>query len=116
VFRHVVRQWPAALQILIGLLPFMAILLWTRSLAGWIRGMDELQRRITVSAVLFAVSASFFVVMLWQGLHRAGLFLALGPTGKNGAASWDISTVGHVFLMLTFFYMIGHSTFNRRYQ
>ena len=115
-FRNIVTQWPVTLQIVIGLLPFVAILLWARSLAGWIRGMDELQRRITVSSVLFAVSASFFVVMLWQGLHRAGLFLALGPVGKNGASSWDITTVGHAFLMLTLFYMIGHSAFNRRYQ
>jgi hypothetical protein len=115
-FPHIIRQWPVVLQTLVALLPFVAILLWVRSLSGWIRGMDELHRRITLSAVLFAVSASFFVVMLWQGLHRAGLFQAIGPLGKNGAASWDITTVGHVFLILTFFYMFGHSTFNRRYQ
>jgi len=110
------QQWPVVLRAVVALIPFLAILLWARSLARWIRGMDELHRRITKSAVLFTVSASFFVVMLWHRITKAGVFQALFPGRGNPDASWDIGSVGHVFLLMTFFYFLGWRIFNRRYQ
>jgi hypothetical protein len=110
------QQWPVALRALVALIPFLAVLLWARSLARWIRGMDELHRRITTSAVLFTVSATFFVVMLWHRMDRAGVFQALFPGGRNPDATWDIGSVGHAFLLMTFFYFLGWRIFNRRYQ
>jgi hypothetical protein len=110
VFRGAVQQWPVPWQAIVAVIPFLAILLWARNLARWIRGMDELHRRITVSAVLFATGASFFVVMLWHRLVSAGAFPA------QARASWDIGTLAHVFLLLTFFYFVGHRIFNRRYE
>jgi hypothetical protein len=111
-FAHQVKQLDVALRTLIALAPFFAILLWARSLAQWIRGMDELHRRITLAAVLFAVSATFFFVLLWHRLDEAGFFEAICP----GRKSWDIATVGHVFLLMTLFYIFGHTIFNRRYK
>lgn len=112
MFPHLVRQWSLPWRMVIVLAPFGAILLWMGSLARWIRGMDEMHRRITTAAVLFAVSATFFFVTLWHGLERAGFFEALIP----GRASWDINTIGHSFLLLTLFYFVGHTVFNRRYE
>ena len=111
-FAHQVKQLDVVLRTLIALAPFFAILLWARSLAQWIRGMDELHRRITLAAVLFAVSATFFFVMAWHRLEVAGFFEAICP----GRKSWDIATVGHVFLLMTLFYILGHTIFNRRYK
>jgi hypothetical protein len=111
-FAHRVRQFDVAWRTLIALAPFFAILLWARSLAQWIRGMDELHRRITLAAVLFAVSMTFFFVMVWHRLEVAGFFEAVCP----GRKSWDIGTVGHVFLLMTLFYILGHTIFNRRYK
>ena len=111
-FARQVKQLDIALRTLIALAPFFAILLWTRSLAQWVRGMDELHRRITLAAVLFAVSVTFFFVLLWHRLEVAGFFEAICPDRK----SWDIGTVGHVFLLMTLFYILGHSIFNRRYK
>jgi hypothetical protein len=111
-FTHQVRQLDVTLRTLIALTPFLAIALWTRCLTQWIRGMDELHCRITLAAVLFSVSATFFFVMLWHRLEVAGFFEAICP----GRKSWDIGTVGHVFLLLTLFYILGHTLFNRRYQ
>lgn len=112
LFPQTVSQWPLVWRVTIVLAQFGAIALWARNLANWIRGMDEMHRRITLAAVLFAVSATFFFVMLWHRLDKAGLFEALAP----GRASWDIGSIGHAFLLLTLFYFIGHTRFNRRFK
>jgi uncharacterized membrane protein len=112
IFAHQVRQLDATLRTLIALAPFLVLVLWMRNLAQWIRGMDELHRRITLAAVLFAVSATFFFVMLWHRLEVAGFFEAICP-GRKG---WDICTLSHVFLLMTLFYIFGHTLFNRRYK
>jgi hypothetical protein len=111
-FQQQVKELEVTLRTLIALAPFFAILFWVRSLAQWIRGMDELHRRITLAAVLFSVSATFFFVLLWHRLEVAGFFEVVCP----GRQSWDIGTVGHVFLLMTLFYILGHSIFNRRYK
>ena len=116
MFPHVVRQWPLGWRVGIVLAEFIAIALWARALTHWIRGMDELHRRITTSAILSAVSGTFFFLMLWHRLDRAGLFNALfGPPKKPGVG-WDICTVGHGFLLLIIFYAIAQAIFNRRYK
>jgi len=115
VFHHEVWQWPLAARVGVELAEFIAIALWARGLARWIRGMDELHRRITVTTVLFAVSATFFFLMLWHRLEVAGLYDAAFGRPKTGG-SWDICTIGHGFLLLTLFYFGGYSFFNRRYK
>jgi len=112
LFFRIVSEWPVAGRTAIALAQFAAIALWARNLVRWIRGMDELHRRVTGSAVLFAIGATFFIIMLWHRLDAAGLFRAVLP----GRGSWDIATVTHAFLIMTFFYFAGFSIFNRRYQ
>src|SRR5215210_5901657 len=109
MFPHVVRQWPVALRALAALIPFLVIPLWVRSLAQWISGMDELHRRVTLAAVFFATSATFFFVTAWHRLDKAGVFQAVFPVSKHPDASWDIGTVSHIFLLMTFFYFLGYS-------
>ena len=116
LFPHQISQWPLGLRVVVAMVPFLALLLWVRSLARWIGGMDELHRRITLAAVLFTTGASFFVVMAWHRLDKAGVFQALFPPGRNPDASWDIATVGHVFLLMTLFYFCSYAVFNRRYR
>src|SRR6185295_9309175 len=90
MFPHVVREWPIAVQAAVAVIPFVALSLWARTLARWICGMDELHRRITLAAILFSVSATFFFVMLWHRLDKAGAFQAMFPSGNS--AQWDIGT------------------------
>lgn len=116
VFQHNVRQWDVALRALVAVLPFIAVFLWMRALSRWIRGMDELHRRIVMEAVLFTTSATFFLVMLWHRLDKAGVFEAIFPGGRNAEASWDIGTIAHVFLLMTFFYFLGFRISSRRYE
>jgi hypothetical protein len=78
--------------------------------------MDELHRRITLAAILFTVSVTFFFVMLWHRVEKAGVFQSVSSVDKYSEASWDIGTVGHIFLLMTFCYFLGYRIFNRRYQ
>ena len=114
VFVHVVKEWSIAMRAVVAVVPFLALLLWVKNLSHWIRGMDELHRRITVAATLFSVSATFLLVVLWHRLDVAGVFQALFPGGKD--AKWDIVTVGHIFLLMTICYFAGYRMFNSRYQ
>ena len=116
LFPHAVKQWPVAARALVAVIPFLALLVWVRNLARWIRGMDELHRRITVAATLFSVSATFFFVVLWHRLEKAGVFQTASPAAIAPEGNWDIGTVGHIFLLMTFFYFLGQRIFNRRYQ
>jgi hypothetical protein len=115
IFHHAVMEWPLGWRVGVVLAQFLALALWARSLARWIRGMDEMHSRITTAAILFAVSATFFFLMLWHRLNVAGFFDAIFSRPRAGG-SWDIATVGHGFLLLTLFYFVGHSIFNRRYK
>lgn len=115
IFAQRVRHWPVGWQVSMVAAQFFAIVLWTRSLARWIRGMDEMHARITTNAILFAVSVTFFILSLWHRLWAAGLFDLIFPK-PHGGSTWDILTVAHGFLLLTLFYFIGFSHFNRRYK
>lgn len=116
IFVHQVSHFDWALRTIVALAPFVVIPLWVRDVARWVRGMDELHQRLTLSAILFAVSLTFFFVLLWHRLEKAGFFQSIFPAGKNLEASWDICTVGHVILLLALSYFLGHAIFNRRYK
>jgi hypothetical protein len=115
MFPFVVKEWPLGWRVCIVSAEFLAIALWARVLVRWIRSMDELHRHITTSVILSAISATFFFMMLWHRLDRAGLFDAIFGKPKTGG-SWDICTVGHGFFLLILFYGVAQSFFNRRYK
>jgi hypothetical protein len=100
------KDWPVVIRAVIALVPLVASLLWMWSVAGWIRGMDELHRRITLASCLFATIATLFVVTALHLLVVAGVF-----SGKFQA------TAGFVIIWLVVcFYILGHSIFNRHYK
>jgi len=96
MFPHLVRQWPLGWRIGIVLAEFIALALWARALTLWIRGMDELHRGITTSAILSAIGATFFFLMLWHRLDRAGLFNVVFGDPKTGG-SWDVAPSAMAF-------------------
>lgn len=109
------KQWPWWSRSLIVGVEFLAILLFIVDAATWVRGMDELQRRITVSAFFFSVSATFFFFLLWLRLEREGFFNAVfGPPVMNG--TWGISSVAHACALSGGFYGLGFLIFKRRYK
>ena len=115
IFPQTVKQLSWECRSAIVGVEFLAILLLVLDAARWVRGMDELQRRITLAAFFFSVSASFFFFVLWLGLERAGFFDAiLGPPVVND--TWGISSVAHVCMLLGGFYGLGFLIFKRRYK
>ena len=72
----------------------------------WLRGMDELQRRITTAASVFACVTTLFVIATSHLLVIAGVIPARIE-----------ATAGFVIIWLVVcFYLLGRGIFNRRYQ
>ena len=114
-FPELKNGWPVGGRIALVAAEFVAILLFVADAGKWIRSMDELQRRITMAALFFSVSASLFFFLLWLELNRAGFFRAVfGPPFWNN--SWGISSVAHLFMLLGGFYGVGFVIFKRRYK
>jgi hypothetical protein len=104
-----------AQRAIIALVPLLIGLLWVRSFARWVRGMDEMHRRLSVEACLFATGVTLFVVSTWHILDKAGVFQAgaymsrLHLDSHFHTASFPISLVGA-------FYFLGYAIFRRRYK
>jgi hypothetical protein len=109
------------LRIIIALVPLPPTLLWIRSMARWIRSMDELHRRITIDALVFATTGTLVVVLGWLRLNQTGILKAIfHPLGRiaftfeNGGA-----LTGYYALILGLwfsFLLLGYFIFNRRYK
>jgi hypothetical protein len=115
IFANEKKQWPLPGRVIIVVVEFLALLFFMLDVARWIRGTDELQRRITLAALLFAVSASFFSFLFWLRLEREGFFNAIfgAPIWNN---TWGISSVAHACALLSTFYGVGYLIFKRRYK
>ncbi len=111
--RH--NDWGPIPRVIIALVPLLVSLLWVRSFVGWVRGMDEMHRRMTLAACLFATVVTLFVVTAWHLLDQAGFFQAdflpvrLHLGSHFHTASFPISLV-------LAFYFVGYTKLNRRYK
>ena len=108
--RIVVRHHPELgmwLRAPIALSPLLPSLLYVRSVARWIRGMDELQQRIQLGACLFATTGTIFIVLAYNLLLAQGIRLSRLPHGLD----WE-DTFASVILL----YMLGNAIINRRYK
>jgi hypothetical protein len=104
IFPDLKRHWPSEWRAALVAVEFLAIVLFIFDAIKWIRNMDELQRRITLAALMFSVSASFFFFVLWLRLEREGF------------VTWDDSSVGDCCVLLGGFYGLGFLIFKRRYN
>jgi len=107
--RH--KDWPVILRAIIALAPIVPALLWGRIFARWIRGMDELHRRITLEVCLLATTATLFLFTALHPLDKAGVFQALGLH-----AGLDLQTWWGTSWLMVCFYILGSKILNRRYR
>ena len=116
IFPNITKSWPVGWRVAIVFAEFLALLLFVADATKFIRTMDELQRRITLAALFFSVSASFCLFVLWLRLEREGFFNAVfgPPFSRNG--TWGISSVAHACVLLGGFYGLGFLIFKRRYK
>ena len=73
VLREDFLNWPVGIRLIIESVPLLAGLLWARSMARFIRGMDELHRHITIQAWLIAALATLVFISIWPMLDAAGI-------------------------------------------
>jgi len=109
------EDWDVAQRAIIVVVPLLISLLWARSFARWIRGMDEMHRRITLEACLFATSATLFVVTAWHLLDKSGVFQAGSEMTKLRLDS-HFHTASFPLSLVLGFYLLGYAMLNRRYQ
>ena len=100
--------WSSPMQSLVALSPLLPSLMYVRSIARWIRGMDELQRRIQLEACLFATTGTVFVATALSLLEGAGIVLSARLQHGLG---WE-GTFGAIILL----YIIANIIVNRRYR
>src|SRR5438874_3719022 len=79
-------DWGAPLQSVVALTPILPSLLYLRSIARWIGGMDELQRRIQLESCLFATTATVF---LRASLDLVGGTGTLQPLSLQHGLGWE---------------------------
>jgi hypothetical protein len=108
--------WPVGLRAIIELIPLLAALLWIRSIAKWMRGMDEMQRRITLEAWLFGAAATLCVLSFWPLLDESGVSAAILKATKFHLEALDKPNFPLTLCLLCIFYVLGHFILNRRYK
>lgn len=115
-YRREVQEWPDALRGVVAIAPLVAILMWVRRLAGWIRGMDELHRGVTTAACLFATAGTFFFISAWHHLVRWEVFRAVFPGRMQAYANVDLCVPWLILWLLILFYWVGQTILARRYR
>lgn len=126
LFNH--EDCPFFLRVIIAMAPPAMWLLWIRNVAQWIRGLDELQRRIALEAHLFAIISACFVIATLRHLKHEGILkvifrsshsflgkLALGFNLGGNITEYDGLFPLSVMLFITFL-ILGYKIFNRRYK
>jgi hypothetical protein len=130
VLREDFLTWPVGIRLIIESIPLLAGLLWARSWARFIRGMDELHRRITIQAWLFSALATIGFISIWPLLDAAGIS---GSVYYATHFHGEFTDKPHIFLvlwllldkppscfltllLLNAFYILGYFILIRRYK
>ena len=111
------QDWPIVLRAIVELFPLLATLLWARSIMRWMRGLDEMHRRIMLETWLIAAIATLYFLSIWHLLDLAGVSAAiLQATNNVHLEALDKPNFPLTLGMLWLFYFLGHTIFNRRYK
>ena len=110
------KDWPLALRIVVALIPLMASLLYVRSIVRWVRGMDELHRRVVLEAFLFSTVAYLGLAAAWFLLNHAGVWEAIAHATGLHLEEMPFSNCTLIICLTYILYGIGYSFLNRRYQ
>ena len=110
------KDWPLALRAVIALIPLIAASLYVRSTARWVRGMDELHRRVALEAFLFATVTYLFLTAAWFLLNQAGVWDAIAQSTGLHLERMPFSNCTFILCLTYVFFGVGYSILKRRYQ
>jgi hypothetical protein len=100
-------EWSSLARGLLSLIPVLPGVLYVRSWLRFIRGMDELQRRIQLEAWLFAALGTLVVVTILNILDANGVSL--------GVLQHGLSLIG-TFSLTFVLWLVGTGLANRHYR
>ena len=100
-------EWSPLLRGLLALVPLIPGLLYMRSCMRFVRGLDELQRRIQLDALIFAAMGTVMVGMAVNTLIAHEVPLGFLRHGLG---------IGESFVLLFFLWLVGSAVANRRYK
>jgi len=100
-------EWSSLVRGLVALTPLIPGLFYVHSCMRFIRGMDELQRRVQVEAFLFAALGTVIVSVAINTLNAYGVQL--------GQFSHGLS-MGATFTLMFILWLIGSVVANCRYK
>lgn len=110
------RDWPVGLLAMIEIVPLLAVLIWARSMARWIRSMDELHRSIALEAWLFAACSTLVFLSLWPLLDRSGISAVVLKMTNFHLEALDKPNLPLTLCLLCGFYIVGHIISSRPYK
>lgn len=108
ILLHQNHEWGVSLRAVVALSPLLPSLLYVWSVARWIRGMDELQRRIQLEACLFATIGTIFITTALSLLANVG---GINMPRLQHGLGWE-----GTFASVIFLYILGNIIVNRRYK
>lgn len=109
-------DWPVAFKAVIALVPLVVSLLYVRGVFKWVAGMDELDRRVTTAAFLFATVAYLACAAGWSLLGRAGVWAAIDQPTHLHFDLVPFTDCTFAIAVTYVFWGIGHGILNRRYK
>jgi hypothetical protein len=112
--RH--SEWPLAVRAAMAAVPLIATMLYARCTARWVRGMDELHRRVTMESFLFATVAYLFLLAGWFLLNQAGVWYAIAQSTGLHLERIPFSNCTLILCLTYVFFGVGYSILNRRYR
>ena len=100
-------EWSPLTRGLLMLVPLFPGLLYVRACMSFVRGMDELQRRVQMEAWLFAALGSLIIGTVINTLNANGVLL--------GELKYGL-TIGSAFIVTFVLWLVGTIVANRRYK
>jgi len=116
IFSEEKKHWSFEWRTAIVFAEFLCIALFCHDAVKWVRGMDELQRQLSLTIFIFAVSATLLFFLFWQCLDRERFFYQVFGLSPDGTISWGICSVAHACVLSGGFYGLGFLIFKRRYK
>lgn len=100
-------EWSSLTRGLVALTPLLPGLFYVRSCMRFIRGMDELQRRVQLEAWLFSALGMVLIAAVINTLSAYGVSLGVLKHGLD---------LGGVFCVMFALWLVGLVIANRRYK
>ena len=94
-------------KVIVTFVPLIPGLLYIRSCMCFIRGLDELQRRIQLEVLLFAAMGTVVIGACISSLSEMGIHMGKEPLSMN---------IGGAFVSMMVLWVVGSVITNRRYR